>query len=80
MDVDQTRTHPFLHTCFWCGAAGHLTRECPVTSDVRHTDVLDEVVHQLGDDLLDLSTSASFPAELVDRDETEPVGFPYSAE
>jgi hypothetical protein len=85
MDVDRARMHPFPRTCFRCGAAGHLTRECPVTSDVRHTDVLDEVVRQLGDDLLDelfvrLSTSASLPAESVDRDEMDPTGFPHSAE
>jgi hypothetical protein len=54
-------------------------------SDVRHTDVLNEVVCQLGDDLLDelfahLSSSASLPAESVDGDETDPVGFPHSAE
>jgi hypothetical protein len=48
-------------------------------------DVLDEVVHQLGDDLLDelfarLSTSASLLAESVDGDEMDPAGFPHSAE
>jgi hypothetical protein len=85
MDVDQARTRPFPRTCFRCGAAGHLTCECPIPSDVRHTDVLDEVVRQLGDDLLDklfacLSTSASLPAESVDGDETDPAGFPHSAE
>jgi hypothetical protein len=58
-------------------------RECPVTSDVWHTDVLDEVICQLGDDLLDelfahLATSASLPAESADED-TDP-GFPPSAE
>jgi hypothetical protein len=54
-------------------------------SDVRHTDVLDEVVCQLGDDLLEellarLSTSTSLPAESVDRDETKTAGVPHSAE
>jgi hypothetical protein len=48
-------------------------------------DILNEVVRQLGDDLLDelftrLSTSASLPAESVDGDEMEPVGFPRLAE
>jgi hypothetical protein len=85
MDIDRARTRPFPRTCFRCGAAGNLARECPVLADVRHTDVLDEVVRQLGDDLLDelfawLSTSASLPAESVDGDEMEPAGFPRPAE
>jgi hypothetical protein len=85
LDVDRAWTRLFPRTCFRCGAAGHLTRECPVPSDVRHTDVLDEVVRQLRDDLLDelfarLSTSASLPAESVDGDEMEPAGFPRPAE
>jgi hypothetical protein len=85
MDIDQAWTHPFPRTCFRCGAAGNLAHECPVPSDVRHTDVLDEVVPQLGDNLLNklfvrLSTSASLPAESVDGDEMEPAGFPCPAE
>jgi hypothetical protein len=85
MDVDRTRARAFPRSCFQCGAAGHIARDCPVTSDVQHADVLNEVVRQLGDDLLDklfarLSTSASLPAELVDGDEMEPVGFPCPAE
>jgi hypothetical protein len=81
MDVDRAQMRPFPCTCFRCGAAGHLAHECPVTSDIRHTDVLDEVIRQLGDDLLDelfacLSRSASLPAESVDGDETDLVGFP----
>jgi hypothetical protein len=65
--------------------AGHIARDCPVTSDVRHTDILDEDVRQLGDDLLDelfawLSTSASLPAKLADGDEMELAGFPRPAE
>jgi hypothetical protein len=54
-------------------------------ADVRHTDILGKVVRQLGDNLLNelfarLSTSASLPAESVDRDEMEPAGFPRLAE
>jgi hypothetical protein len=85
MDVDRAWASPFPRTCFRCSAAGHLACECPVPSDVRHADVLDEVMRQLGDNLLEelfarLSTSASLPAESVDRDEMEPVGFPRPAE
>jgi hypothetical protein len=75
----------FSHALVSGAAAGHIARDCPVTSDVRHADVLDEVVRQLGDDLLDelfarLSTSASLPAESADGDEMEPAGFPRPAE
>jgi hypothetical protein len=85
MDVDRARMRRFPRTCFRCGAAGHLAHECPVPADIWHTDVLDEVVHQLGDDLLNklfawLSTSASLPAESMDGDEMEPAGFPHPAE
>jgi hypothetical protein len=85
MDVDRARTRLFPRTRFRCGAAGHLARKCPVPTDVRHTDVLDEVVRQLGDDLLNelfawLSTSASLLAESMDGDEMEPAGSPRPAE
>jgi hypothetical protein len=64
MDIDRTRTGAFPRTCFRCGAARHLARECLVTSDVRHMDILNKVVCQLGDDPLDklftrLSTTTS---------------------
>jgi hypothetical protein len=75
----------FPRSCFRCGAAEHITWECLVTSNIRHAGILDEVVRQLGDDLLDklfaqLSSSALLPAESVDRDEMEPAGFPHLAE
>jgi hypothetical protein len=85
MDVDQTRMRGFPRTCFQCGAAaGHLARKCPSTSDIWHTDVLDEVVRQLGDNLLNelfarLATTASLPAESTDED-ADPTGFPSLAE
>jgi hypothetical protein len=84
MDVNQTQSCAFPHTCFWCRAAGHIVRECPVASDVWHTDVLDEVVHQLGDNLLDklfacLAATALLLAESIDED-GDPVGFPSPAE
>jgi hypothetical protein len=85
MDVDRARMRPFPCTCFRCGAAGHLAHECPITSDIWYTDVLNKVVHQLRDDLLDelfapLSTSALLPAKSVDGDETDQTGFSHSAE
>jgi hypothetical protein len=81
MDVDRTRARAFPRSCFRCGAAGHIARDCLVTSNVWHVDVLDEVVRQLGNDLLDelfarLSTSASLLAESADGDGMEPAGFP----
>jgi hypothetical protein len=84
MDVDRTRARAFPHSCFRCGAAGHLAWECPVTSNVRHTDILDEVIRQLGDDLLSelfvhVVTTASLPDESGDKD-PDPAGFPLSAE
>jgi hypothetical protein len=84
MDVDRTQMHVFPCTCFRCGAVGHLIRECPVMSDIRHTDVLNEVVRQLGEDLLNelfayLATTASLPTESADED-ADPAGFPSPAE
>jgi hypothetical protein len=83
MDIDQTRAHAFPRSCLQCGVAGHLARECPVSSDVQHTDVLDEVVRQLGGDLSELftpvATSTSLPDESADED-TDPAGFPTPAE
>ncbi|CAK5274530.1 unnamed protein product [Mycena citricolor] len=59
MEIDRTRARSSVRrTCFWCGSPGHLARDCPTPADVRHTNVLDEVINQLGSDLL---------AELVAR-------------
>jgi hypothetical protein len=62
----------------------HLACKCLTTSDIQHTDVLDKVVCQLGDDLLDelfacLATTASLPVESINED-ANPVGFLSPAE
>jgi hypothetical protein len=83
MDVHRIWAHTFPCTCFCSGAARHLARECPVMSNIQHTKILDDIVHQLGDDLLDelfacLSTITLLPAEFIDI-EMDPMGFPSPA-
>jgi hypothetical protein len=51
IDIDRTQTCAFPCTCFQCRAAGHLTHKCSTMSDVRHTDILNNFVRQLGDNL-----------------------------
>lgn len=69
MDVDRTRARPMVRrTCYRCGDPGHVVRDCPVPHDVRSFDVLDEVVRQLGNELLEelvarLATTGDLPAE-----------------
>jgi hypothetical protein len=42
MDVDRTQTlKPLTQTCYHCGQAGHISRECDLCHDVRHM-TLDE--------------------------------------
>jgi len=85
MDVDRARARTSLpRTCYRRGAAGHLARDCTAPADVRSTDVIDEVIRQLGDDLLDelvarLRTSDDLPAE-PQVNEVPPVDFPLRGE
>jgi hypothetical protein len=66
MDVNRTWVCMFPHTFFHCRASGHITRECPVMTDIWHIDVLNKIVCQLGDDLhklfAHLSTTTLLPA------------------
>jgi hypothetical protein len=80
MDVDWIHARMFPHTCFHCGAVEHLAHDCPITADVQHTNFLDKVICQLGNDFLGelfacLSTTTSLLAEPIDK-ETDPAGFP----
>ncbi|KAJ7253009.1 hypothetical protein B0H12DRAFT_1293317 [Mycena haematopus] len=54
MDIDGTRVprNP-RRGCFRCGDPNHFARDCTVPVDVRATDVLDEVIQQLGGDMLE---------------------------
>ena len=52
--------------CYRCGEPGHLTNTCTAPANVRVTDVLDEVIRQLGGDLLEelvarVATSGALP-------------------
>ena len=77
MDIDRARARSSpRRTCFRCGDPGHLARDCPVPQDVRSADVLDEVIRQLGGDLLAelaarLATSEGLPLVAEFAEEVE---------
>ena len=68
MDIDRTRARVGSgpRRCYRCGEPGHLANTCTAPADVRVTDVLDEVIRQLGGDLLEelvarVATSGALP-------------------
>ncbi|CAK5267698.1 unnamed protein product [Mycena citricolor] len=71
MEIDQTRARSSVCcTCFQCGSPGHLARDC-----LTPANVLDEVINQLGSNLLAelvarLATTAAIEeheAEIADK-------------
>ena len=51
MDVDRTRTrHLPPAVCYNCGLPGHVAKAC-TTPRVRQTDLLQEIIAQLGPDM-----------------------------
>jgi len=53
MDIDRTRARATPRRgCYRCGDPNHLARHCSAPADIRSADILDEVIQQLGDELL----------------------------
>ena len=80
MDVDRTRARPTPRSCFRCGDPSHIARDCPHPADVQSADLLDEVVHQLGGDLLGellarVATTQELPAGGPEPEVSPPEGF-----
>ena len=72
MEIDRSRARTATpRSCFRCGEPGHIARDCPTTLDVRTIDVLDEVIYQLGGEMME---------ELVARMDSARVAEEHAAE
>ena len=83
MDVDRTRARGAPRRgCYRCGDPNHFARDCTIPADVRATDVLDEVIQQLGDEMLEelLARVASTRALSDHGPSEEPEDFPLRDE
>ncbi|KAJ6537598.1 hypothetical protein B0H10DRAFT_2246002 [Mycena sp. CBHHK59/15] len=83
MDVDRTRARGVPRRgCYRCGDPNHFARDCTAPANVRSIDVLDEVIQQLGDDLLEelLARVASTQVAEEHAAAAEPQGFPQHDE
>ena len=83
MDVDRARARGAPRRgCFRCGDPNHFARDCPLPADARSIDVLDEVIQQLGGDLLDelLARLATTEAVAERAAAPEPEDFPLRDE
>ena len=83
MDVDRARAKPLPRSCYRCGDSGHLACNCSRPTDIRSTDLLDEVIRQLDGELLEelaarLVTTQSLPPSEASSESSE--GFHLSDE
>jgi hypothetical protein len=80
MDVDRTRARNMPRRgCFRCGDANHFARDCPTPANLQTTDVLNEVICQLGGEMLEELVARLATTEAL-TDEPAPEDFPLRGE